>query len=83
MLLPFRNSLNPLSFRLLFLLVGRVALPNHADTLPSEVRSPGVVLIQFLLILNRDSILVISDGCVVILVSSSTFEVDVLRVVIA
>lgn len=83
LLLPFRNSLHPLSFRLLFLLVWRVAFPNYADTLPSEVRSSWVVLIQFLLILNRDSIMVISDGRVIILVSSSTFEVDVLRVFIA
>ena len=83
LLLPLRNSLHPLSFRLLFLLMMRVTFPNDADTLPSEVRSSWVVLIQFLLILNRDLILVISTGCVVILVCSSTFEVDVLRVVLA
>lgn len=41
-----------------------------------------MVLIEFLLILNRDPILMIPDGCVVIMVSSSTFEVDVLRMVV-
>jgi hypothetical protein len=80
---PFRNTLHPLSFWLLSLLSWRVAFFNHADTLPSKVRSSRVVLIEFLLILNRDPILMIPDGCVVIVVSSSTFKVDVLRVVIA
>ena len=79
---PFRKTLHPLSFWLLSLLSWRVAFLDYADTLPSKVRSSRVILIILLLILNRDPILMIPDGCVVIMVSCSTFEVDVLRVVV-
>lgn len=79
---PFRKSLRPLRFRLLSLLSWGVTFLNYTDTLASKVRSSRVVLIEFLLILNWDSILMIPYWCVVIMVSPSTFEFDILRVVV-
>ena len=79
---PFRNSLRPLSFRLLSLLSWWIAFLNHTDPLASKVRSSRVIFIEFLLILDWDPILMIPNGCVVIIVSPSTFEFDVLRVVV-
>ena len=79
---PFRNSLRPLSFRLLSLLSWGIAFLNHTDPLASKVRSSRVILIEFLLILDWDPILIIPNGCVIIMVSPSPFEFDILRVVV-